>query len=159
MNRFGDPVQPVRDDGSEIDATFELRRVPVFDLIYHHKAGARGSVRSVNADYHEGLEVLLQRLSSIDATIWGISVDSSIAQARPEAERELVLDFPLVLRDVDDFKDLRLDITRAQKPVARRRDAKPGGGNDQKRIRISFSCEEAPAIDAIRDFLARGGSS
>ena len=34
---------------------------------------------------------------------------------------------------------LRLDITRAQKPIARRPDAKPDGGNDQKRIRITLT--------------------
>jgi hypothetical protein len=38
--------------------------------------------------------------------------------------------------------ELRLTITRAQKPIARRADAKPGGGNDQKRIRITLTGDD-----------------
>ncbi len=33
------PLHPRAADGSEVDATFELSAVPVFHLVYHHKAG------------------------------------------------------------------------------------------------------------------------
>ena len=61
------PLHPCRDDGSTLDATFELSSIQLYEVVYHHKAGARDSPRSVNADYHEGLELLLQRLASVSA--------------------------------------------------------------------------------------------
>ena len=133
------PLHPRRADGSEIDATFELSAVPVFDIVYHHKAGGRDSPRSVNADYHEGLEALLGKLSAARATILGISVDSTVARELDPADRELQLPFPIALEPGMNVHALRLDITRAQKPIARRPDAKPDGGNDQKRIRITLT--------------------
>lgn len=122
-----------------MDATFEVHVVPVFDLIYHHKAGRRGGERSVNSDYHEGLELLLGRLAKLNCSILGISVDSSVARALPSEERELDLAYPINLSEKTDVARLRRRITKAQKSVARRPDAKPGGGNDQKRIRITVS--------------------
>jgi len=140
-------MHPARDDGTALEATFEVSQLPVFDLVFHHKAGARDSPRSVNADYHEALETLLARLASVRATILGIAVDSAIAQELPPDERELRLDFPIALSADTDTASLRLDITRAQKPIARRPDAKPGGGNDQKRIRLTLTVP-----DAVGDF-------
>jgi hypothetical protein len=134
-------LHPRRDDGALVDATFEVHVVPVFDLIYHHKAGGRNSERSVNSDYHEGLELLLGRLAKLRCSILGISVDSSVARALPPEERELDLAYPIELGERIDVARLRRRITKAQKSVARRPDAKPGGGNDQKRIRITLSCD------------------
>src|SRR3954447_3020459 len=124
------PLNPRRDDGSPVMATFELDSIGVFEIIYHHKAGARGSPRAVNSDYHEGLELLLRRLGTIGASILGISVDSEPARGLDPADRELDLPFPLVVSSSTDFRSLRQTITKAQKPVARRPGAKPGGGND-----------------------------
>jgi hypothetical protein len=121
--------------------------VPVFEVVYHHKAGARGSPRSVNADYHEGLELLLARFASIGVSILGIAVDSGVARELEPADRELELSFPIAVTAATDVAELRLEITRAQKPVARREYAKPGGGNDQKRIRITAACD-----DSVVDF-------
>lgn len=131
------PIHPRRDDGSPVDATFELSPVPWFEITYHHKAGGRDSPRSVNADYHEGLELLLSRLASVRAKILGISVDSGVARALAPDDRELDLDFPIDLAPTVDCAALRLEITRAQKSVGRRPDAKSDGGNDQKRILIT----------------------
>lgn len=148
------PLHPVRTDGSEVDATFELAAIPVFDLVYHHKFGGRGSPRSLNPDYHEGLELLLDRLARLDAEILGIAVDSSVARELPAEQRELALEFPIPLRGRTDIRSLRLEITRAQKSVARRSDAKPGGGNDQKRIRITVTFpNSAPSLRVLRDEL------
>ena len=138
-----DSLHPLRTDGSTVDASFDVSAVPVFEIVYHHKAGARGSPRSVNADYHEGLELLLSRLAALGATILGISVDSGVARALDPAERELDLQFPIPLDSTTDAAILRLTITRAQKLVARRPDAKPGGGNDQKTIRITVATDDS----------------
>ena len=150
-------LHPFRSDGTSVDATFTLEAVPVFELVYQHKAGARNSPRAVNTDYHEGLELLLERLAALDATILGITVDSGVAQQLPPADREVDLPFPIDLTDATDFHKLRLQITRAQRPIARRPDAQPGGGNDQKTIRITFSCEDS-SLDLVRvqDVLVHG---
>jgi hypothetical protein len=134
-------LHPLRDDGTAVDATFEVYVVSVFDLVYHHKAGGRNSERAVNSDYHEGLELLLGRLAELRCSILGIAVDSSVARALPPEERELDLAYPIKLGERTDVARLRRRITKAQKTVARRPDAKPGGGNDQKRIRITLSSD------------------
>jgi hypothetical protein len=137
------PLHPIRDDGTSVDATFELSSVPVFEIVFHYKAGARGRDRSVNADYHEGLELLLARLASVGASILGIAVDSAMARELDLAERELDLPFPLRVDSTTDAGALRLEITRAQKPVARREGAKAGGGNDQKTVRMTIAFDDA----------------
>lgn len=153
--RASGPLHPIRDDGSRLDATFELSTVPLFELVFHHKAGARGSPRSVNADYHEALELVLARLASMQATIIAIRVDSSVARDLDPSERDLQLDFPIDLSPSTNAYELRLEITRAQKSVARRTTAKPGGGNDQKRIRITLALDRAPHdFDELVDVLA-----
>jgi hypothetical protein len=118
--RASGPLNPIRDDGSRLDATFEFSAVPLFELVFHHKAGARGSARSVNADYHEALELLLARLAAMRATIIAIRVDSSIARELEPPERDLQLDFPIDLSPSTNAYELRLAITRAQKSVGRR---------------------------------------
>ncbi len=151
-------LHPRRDDGTAVDATFEVYVVPVFDVIYHHKAGGRTSERSVNSDYHEGLELLLRRLATLGCSILGISVDSSVARALPPDKRELELAYPIELGAQTDFARLRRRITKAQKSVARRPDAKPGGGNDQKRIRITLSSDRAWRPEEFSLRLVSGGN-
>jgi hypothetical protein len=144
---------PRRSDGSTVDATFEISPIPVYEIVYHHKSGRRGSPRSVNADYHEGLELLLARLGSVGCTLLGIGVDSTVALELEPAERELGLDFPLSVDRNTDPHALRLLITRAQKTVARRPDVKPGGGNDQKRIRITFALDDSVDFGDLKGLL------
>jgi len=151
------PLHPLAADGSAIEATFELSTAPVFDLVYHHKAGGRNSNRSVNVDYHKGLEILLGRLAQLEMTIVRIAVDSSVALKLDPADRELDLEFPIKLGPATDSHELRLTITRAQKPIARRPDVKPGGGNDQKSIRITLASEDDMlTFDHLRTVLVAG---
>lgn len=151
-------LHPRRDDGTTVDATFEVEVVPVFDLIYHHKAGRRNGERSVNSDYHEGLELLLGRLAKLRCSILGISVDSSVARALPPEERELHLEYPIELGERTDVAHLRRRITKAQKSVARRPHVKPGGGNDQKRIRITLSADRPYKCDEFNWLLVSGAA-
>jgi hypothetical protein len=133
-------LHPISAEGTELDATFDLARESVFCVTYHHKAGASGDPRSVNADYHQGLELLLERLASLGAEILDISVDSSVARKLAQPDRRLNLHFPIRLEQGKNIRKLRMDITRAQKPIARRPGVRPGGGNDQKTIRMLLSC-------------------
>jgi hypothetical protein len=152
-------LHPKSPDGVELDATFDLAFTPVFQLVFHHKAGRRGGPRSVNADYHAGLELLLSRLIPLGCSIVDISVDSRVALSLDPVSRALDLDYPIRLTRETDPEALRKRITRAQKSVARRADAKPGGGNDQKRIRISFTIEPALAPSALASLLVGGATT
>jgi hypothetical protein len=145
-------LRPVSPEGTELDATFDLARESVFCVTYHHKAG---SPRSVNADYHRGLEVLLERLASLGAEILDISVDSRVARKLDPQHRLLDLNFPIHLAPGMKFRELRIDITRAQKPVARRTGVQSGGGNDQKTIRITFGCNVS--LEKLRGVLVGDG--
>ena len=142
-------LHPYRGDGTAVDATFDVEAIPLFEIVYHHKAGGRGNPRAVNSDYHEGLELLLGRLALGGATILGISVDSSVALRLPPDERELDLPFPLQVDASTVIHELRLDITRAQKAIARRADALAAGGNDQKRIRITLKPHDGIGSDSF----------
>jgi hypothetical protein len=155
------PLYPFANDGAKLEATFELSTVPVFEIVYHHKAGGRESARSVNADYNQGLELLLARLAQLQVTILGIAIDSSVALELDPADRELALDFPIKLRaDVNTY-ELRLRISRAQKPIGRRSDVKPGShGNTQKRIRITLTGDDPLlSYDALLHHLISGQHS
>jgi hypothetical protein len=147
------PLHPVRSDGSSVDATFELSSISVYEIVFHHKARARTDPRSVNSDYHEGLELILQRLASIGCTVLGVSLDSTVARELDSEERELRLDFPLDVNERTDPQELRLMITRAQRTIARRPNAKPGGGNDQKRIRITLTLKRDSGFDDLKRVL------
>jgi hypothetical protein len=155
------PVHPFAEDGTTIEATFELSTVPVFEIIYHHKAGGRESDRSVNADYNQGLELLLTRLTRQQMTILGIAVDSSVAHELDPADRELALDFPIKLRSDMNIYELRLLISRAQKPIGRRSDMKPGShGNSQKRIKITLTSDDPLlSYEALLHYLMSGQRS
>lgn len=147
-------LHPVAQDGAELDATFDLVAEQLYRLTYFHKAGGRGDPRSVNVDYHVGLELILKRLASVNAEIVDIAVDSSVARKLAAPERRLHLPFPISLSSGADFRELRMDITRAQKPIARRPDAQPGGGNDQKTILITVRCPVP--IEQLRAVLVGG---
>lgn len=129
----------------------------MFQLIYHQKTGGRDSPKSVNYDYTKGLE-LLGRLAQLRLLIRSITVDSSVAQQLSPADRELVLVYPLSLEPNIEFTELRLNSSRAQKPIGRRSDVKPGSyGNSQKRIRITLeSRDPSLMVSELADFLHKG---
>lgn len=136
-------LRPIADDGSEVDATFELHATAVFQIIYHHKAGGWGTPKSVNSEYNKGLELLLSRLGALQLKIVSIEVDSTVAHQLDPADRRLALNYPILLGPNTDISELRLNISRAQKPIGRRANVKPGSdGNSQKRIRITVESDE-----------------
>ncbi len=90
------------------------------------------------------------------ATLLGISVDSPVARDLEPVKRPLDLDFPVAWGSHTDVPELRLDITRAEKPVARRSGTKAGGGTDQNRIRITLTVEASKSFDSLVQFLNNG---
>ena len=150
-------LHPYRQDGTALDATFDLEQVSLFEIVYYHKAGGRGDPRAVNSDYNEGLELLLERLASTGVSILGICVDSSVALRLPPEERELDLPFPLLLDATTDTHELRLDIARAQKPVARRPGGHASQGNSQKTIRLTLRTHAGVGAETLVLLLSAPG--
>lgn len=133
----------VDETGRVLDAEIDIEsRADGVDLVVHARFGGPGSERGRNVDYFDALEVLLRRLAGLRATIVMGTVDSAVARRLPEAERALELPWPIRLSPASDCQQLRLDITRAQRVVARAPDAKAHGGNNHKRIRLAV---ELPA--------------
>jgi hypothetical protein len=71
--------------------------------------------------------------------IFSVSVDSTPARRLPPEERVVPLDYPIRLSPDTDLNRLRKDITNGQRGIARDVDAKPDGGNNHQRIRISIA--------------------
>jgi hypothetical protein len=147
----------VTDQGVVLDATFWVEAGDAGpEIVFLHRARGRNDPAAVNRDYMEGLELLLDRLRAVGARIDRIEVDSRVAHTRPADERVLPLRFPIALLRDTDIGSLRVRITEAQRSVARRATAKPGGGNNQKRIRIWISHRAALTLTDLGDRLQQG---
>ena len=43
------PLKPIREDGTQVEATFRLSTMPVFEMVYEFKAAVAGSVKEIRA--------------------------------------------------------------------------------------------------------------
>ena len=138
-------------DGTTLDAEFDLEeRSGGVDLVLHSRSGSKKK-KPRNPHYFQALEEILRRLAMLDATIASIDIDSTVALRLPAASRRLPLDYPIRPADSVDIPALRVEITRAQRAVART-DATLGvGGNNHKRIRIAVDLTQTSlTIDNLR---------
>jgi hypothetical protein len=96
--------------------------------------GTRDGRPGRNADYNQALELLLQRLGLLGATLLNAVVDSGRTRrlAVPEQDRQLI-PAPVRLEEVRDVRELRLQMGRIQQRVAQEPGV-PKGGNATKRI-------------------------
>jgi hypothetical protein len=146
-----------RDDSSQIlDAEFDVdpRDGGGASIVFHARYGTRGSGREVNIDYLRALEVVLARLTTLNASITAIEVDSRVARGLPFEERLLPLTYPVHLVEGMDLGRLRRDVTEAQRRIARESTAKAVGGNNHKRIRISVTFSANTELDVVRRTLS-----
>lgn len=114
----------------------------------------KGGTIPRNADYAEGLKLILRRLAQLDATITDAYVDSSKVQKLPLAERRLDIrgcSYPIRLSELTDFDALRKRLTGAQKLIGKRDKTK--GGNERKRIRILLKAPGFPVNSESADRL------
>ena len=130
-------VLQVRDDeGTPVDAHFEIERVDgVTSLIFHSRGGTRGSKDERNTEYAKGLEILLARLGAAGFDVVDAFVDSRMTRKLPAEQRRLEGDgisYPL---SSDDVLSTRRALGRAMAAVGRKPGAK-GGGNQNKQIRL-----------------------
>lgn len=141
------------DDGTEIDARFDVEILGEHTtIVFHSRGETSASAGARNTEYRRGLETLLQRLGRADIDIARIEVDSSelIRRGVPIAERTLAISghaYPLVTRQVTDHAALAKAIGTAMRKIGQ----KPGasGGNDTKRLRITL-VQSVPAGELWR---------
>lgn len=151
--------QTVCDGGQDLDAHFFVEHQGADLTVVVESAGSGPTPR--NKDYDEGLRLILERLGRMHAQLQRVEVASSEAAGRPVQERTIELTgypTPLVLAVVEDYGQLRRTIGRGAEKTARRPNAKEGGGNPQKRLRLflSFSAHELPTVDDLTPALKLG---
>jgi hypothetical protein len=121
-------------------------------------ASSGGGASPSNLDYDEALQLILQRLASVNAELSHVEVDSKQSANLPQKERMIVLDgYPFLLSAVDDLKDLRRKICRGAQKTARRPGA-TGGGNPRKRLRLflGFKKSPPPGVDDLVQLIGHG---
>jgi hypothetical protein len=148
-------VKTLDENGRSLDAEFDIEpHGSGAFIVFHARYGTRGSGREVNIDYLRALEVVLARLSELNATIMAIEVDSRVARGLPLEQRLLPLPYPIQLTGGMNVGRLRRDVTEAQRRIARDATAKPAGGNNHKRIRISLDFPQGTEFSTVRHALS-----
>lgn len=124
-----------RSNGSVIDATFSAHQGATWtEIVIASSGGSPGEV--INAEYTEGLETLLARLATLDATIVGVVLSSGPQSAQSIGRRLIGLEhhqYPIQLSSSLDIVKLRADITRGSSHTLSESE---GGGNPRRRLSI-----------------------
>ena len=124
-----------RSNGSVIDATFSAHQGATWtEIVISASGGSPGEV--INAEYTEGLETLLARLATLDATIVGVVLSSGPQSAQSIGRRLIGLEhhqYPIQLSSSLDVVKLRADITRGSSHTLSESE---GGGNPRRRLSI-----------------------
>ncbi|MFE9749227.1 hypothetical protein ACFYOT_30320 [Saccharothrix saharensis] len=137
------------DAGDELNADFSVEPDGEHLAVVLESAGGRtagGGVR--NADYRPGLEVLLGRLSALDALLLDALVDSRQVRDLAEDERRLIAE-PVWLGRGVDVSALRRRLTSGQGRIGQRAGA-PKAGNNSKRLRLRVDVPGYLPDDAVR---------
>ena len=117
--------------GRQLEATFDLELAnPDFALIFHSGGGYAGPDKPPrNADFTPGLALLLNRLSTLRASLVCAYLDSKNQKDKPESERKVPIQpgYPLPLEQVTDFDELRRKLTSGLNAI---------GGGEQSRIKL-----------------------
>jgi hypothetical protein len=141
-------VKAKDDAGRELDAEFSFAvHERTGELIVESRGG-----RDRNPDYAPLMELLLARLATASGVITGAQVASSATDHLPQSELQIGgerLDYPIQLQACRDLRELRLNIARAVRLVARQPGA-AGGGNGEKRIKIFVETPEALTEDFLQ---------
>ncbi|WP_406299342.1 DUF3883 domain-containing protein [Embleya sp. NBC_00888] len=141
LDDFGDPLVAA----FTVENTPERTAPHHYDVVLASAGGGTGVAR--NRDYTQALELLLRRLGALHGHLLDAAVDSrDTARKKLSLEQRRVLspDWGIVdLYTVNDFKGLRLALTRPQKEIG----AKPGskGSNERRRLRLTVN---VPAVES-----------
>ena len=124
------------DDGTRIDATFELD----YDgddvgLTFMSRGGSIGSPDARNTEYDGGLRVLIERLARLDATLIDAYLDSQTAQPHQLRDRSLGLPGMPHLISIGQGEKLANALQAAAEATLRAPEAQ-GGENRTRRIKL-----------------------
>jgi hypothetical protein len=158
-------MRVVDDAGRPLNARFSAYSNPL-SIVIDSAGGRTSSVTSRNRDYAPALLVLLKRLAALDATLTDAAIETGATRSLSLAERRLPIrrhTLPLKLATVVDHDVLRRDLTDAQGRVGRSPTAKPGGGNNRKRMRlyvdITTTGADAATLEYALAFPESAGSA
>ena len=153
----GAAFQVVDEKGTSIDAHFSCHSFlgqPTGLLI--KSAGAE-----LNTQYVAGLDILLERLSRIDASITDAYVDSGVVRNLPISARRLGLSqglsYPIELSSVVDLAVLRKSLLNTMKSIGRSPTAKSSGGNSRKAMTLLVGNIQQYPIDDLSQYLIGTG--
>ena len=138
------------DDGRVLDATFSLEDGPL-SLVYE-SAGGKTGVNPRNRDYGRALLLVLSRLADASATVTEIRVDSTVTRQLSPDEQRIHLrrhPLPLELRRVEDFDDLKRDISTAAREPGARAGSMRGGSSRRLRFLLSTNGSTADQLDRL----------
>jgi hypothetical protein len=142
-----------------VDSHFEVESTDDSRTVLFRSRGGR-PVR--NAQYNEGLALLLRRLGDLNAVLDAAVVDSADTRRAGIPFADRLLDpgqgrsYPLELAAEPDFEALRLALGRSQVPVGRDPEAS-GSGNYTKQIRLFVTLPDpAPSDVELERALAYG---
>ena len=145
-------MRVIDDAGRERDATFHVETIEAIPtIVFESRGGARGATSERNREYAAGLEILLERLKVMGATITDALIETARSSDLPPERRRLVLKgrtYPLALGREQDVPKLRQALSAAQAKVGQTKGAK--GGNPTKRIRLLLDLSRAPVITESR---------
>lgn len=144
-------------NGSAIDATMENESAR---SIIVHSAGS-----GVNKDYNIGLLTIIEGIFRDGNCIWSIVLDSDYAKKTlklSEREREVALAYP-IMPDRDP-NEVRSEVQRCVKTMARAKNVVSAYGNSQRRLKIHFreieTCSGAEALEKdVNDIVLSDGIS
>ena len=144
-------AKPITDAGNELDADFSVEDLPTgFNIVIESRGGSdHGPHTSRNSEYSDGLRLLLERLGQRDASLEDIQVASSLAEQKPESERQIFPEgysLPIQLDRIADKEALRLAIGRATGAFGKLPGAK--AGTYSKRLRLRVSCSSLERMTA-----------
>lgn len=150
----------ISDSGQPIEAKFELEGGgSSFSLVF--KADGGSGENRLNRDYGLGFEILMQRLSSIAASLDGAYLDSSLARKLDIKERRLgpVERTFLPGTDIRELcSSIRRDAAAFNVPGARktRRTTGKKGGSQTRRLLLKLSTPLAYDVSTLRAYLDNG---
>jgi hypothetical protein len=145
--------RPLRDDGTEVDATFRVERVDdTVTVVVEARGGTRGTSDAVNTQYAEGLRVLLARLKEGGHSLADATLDTRATAELTLEERRLDVGEPWPLV-IDDPQDLQRRLSKAQERIGKPKGTK--GGNSTRRIRLWLTGDPDP-IALVRALVGQG---
>ena len=103
-------MRMMTNDGSILDAEFRASLTNSgFDIVLESRGGSTRQRPPRNPDYNKALQLVLERVSRIDATIQIAAVDSARTRALPAADRTIRSDrlqYPITAGKGTDFESL-----------------------------------------------------